>query len=328
LKRVDPFVLALFAAVGLGWLLPELGANDGPLHPPLLAKLGVGVIYFGQGLNLTTEELRHAGKALRVHALVQSVTFVLLPLLGWLLVYFGGALLGPELSLGIAFLCALPSTVSSAITLTAIARGNVSVAMINATLSSLLGIVVTPLLMRLSTHTAAEGPSFTKVVADLALSLALPFVLGQLLQPRLGGWARRHKRALQNLDRSIILLLIYTSFAESFHARIWESQGSGPLLLTVGSSAALFFVCLYCIGALCSIFALDRATRTAATFAAVTKSLATGVGMAHIVFGETLRLGPILLPLLVYHPLQLLVCSTLASRWARTTASVERITTQ
>jgi solute carrier family 10 (sodium/bile acid cotransporter), member 7 len=319
-KRPDGFVLGLFAVVLLAWLLPSLGASEGPLRPKLLGSVGVGIIYFGQGLSLTLGQLRQAGSALKVHALIQLCTFLFFPLLGVVLSRVLGPALGAGLALGVFFLCVLPSTVSSSVTLTALAQGNTSVALFNATASSLLGIVVTPLWLSLGSQKLSATLPFGEVVRDLVLSLALPFALGQLLQPWWGSWARSRRRAFQNLDRSIILLLVFASFAESFHTGAWLTQGWAALLLAGACSVGLFAFVMVCLRATCSALNLTRDERIAALFCGVTKSLATGVPIAHIVFGQSSQLGPVLLPLLVYHPLQLLVCSVLASKWAREAA--------
>jgi sodium/bile acid cotransporter 7 len=314
-KRIDGFVLALLAAACLAALVPWLGAVEGPLHPRLLNRAGVWLIYFAQGLLLSLAEFRHAGSAWRVHVLIQGLTFLGFPLLGIALLTLTRPWTGLDLGVGLLFLCALPSTVTSSVALTALARGHTSLAVVNAALSSMLGVVITPLWLTLALPVAARSAPLGPVFVDLALIMVLPLALGQLLRPWLGFWATQRRRAFGTLDRAIVVLLVFTALADSFHKRVWFEQGPRATLVAAFASIACLGLALWAALKLSSLMRLTNTDRSAVVFCSATKSLVTGVPLAQLLFGNDGHVGVILLPILVYHPLQLVVCSGLARKW-------------
>jgi solute carrier family 10 (sodium/bile acid cotransporter), member 7 len=238
------------------------------------------------------------------------------PLFGWLaLSVFGGAL-DPSLRLGIFYLCALPSTVSSSVALTAAAGGNVPAAVFNATLSSVLGVFLTPLWVGLVLGTAGASLPLGSVVLDLVIWLLLPLALGQLFRPLWGAWASRHKPAINVVDRVTILLLVYTSFCDSVVSGVWLGSGVLALLVTLLFSAALLGTLLVLSNALAKRMGLPLDDRIVLVFCGSKKTLASGVPMARLMFGTQPGLSLILLPIMIYHPLQLVVCGWLARRFA------------
>jgi len=307
-------------AVALAWLFPDAGAKGGSLHPELINKLGVSLIFFLHGLMLSFEALAAGARKWRVHALVQSSTFVLFPLLGLLLLGIAGSRLGPELRTGLFFLCALPSTVSSSVALTAAARGDVAVAVFNATLSSLLGVVLTPLWLGLVLGASGHPLPFGSVVLELVLWLVLPLLLGQAARPLLGRLALAHKARINAVDRLTILLLVYTSFCDSVKGGVWRS-GAASLGIATLASVLLLSVALALTWFAGRALGFARDERIAALFCGSKKTLASGVPMARLIFGAQPSLAVILLPIMIYHPLQLVVGGWLAGRLGR--ASVE-----
>jgi sodium/bile acid cotransporter 7 len=227
-----------------------------------------------------------------------------------------GHYLPEALALGLLYLCALPSTVSSSVALTAAARGNVPVALFNATLSSLLGVFATPLWIGLLLKSAGQALPLGKVVLDLLIWLILPLLLGQLSRPLLAALLEPRRSRIAVVDRVTILLLVYTSFCDSVKAGVWSSSGPGPVLFSLLASAALLFSMLKAVGLACDALGFSREDRIATVFCASKKSLAVGVPMAQLMFGAHPGIALILLPIMVYHPLQLIVCGFLASRWA------------
>ncbi|HKU37116.1 MAG TPA: bile acid:sodium symporter family protein [Polyangiales bacterium] len=319
MKRVDGFLIGMCLAVLLAWLWPAPGAHGGALHPELLNKLGVALIFFLHGLTLSSEALKAGTLRWPLHLLVQLSTFLLFPLLGLLSLALLRGRVEPALATGLFFLCALPSTVSSSVALTALARGNVPAALFNATLSSLLGVFITPFWLAAISGGGADAQALPlgKVILDLIEWLVVPFALGQLLHPKLGAFADRHKPQLQRVDRATILLLIYTSFCDSFQAGIWQGQGLVALSLSAAACALLLAVVMTCTSALARVFRLELPERIVAVFCGSKKTLASGVPMARLMFGHDPGLSLILLPLMIYHPLQLVVCGWFAARWAR-----------
>ena len=311
------------AAVALAWLLPGPGAKGGSLHPELIAKLGVSLIFFLHGLALSFAALSAGTRNWRLHLLVQLCTFGLFPLLGAAIVWSSGSALNPDLRTGLFFLCALPSTVSSSVALTATARGNVPGAVFNATLSSLLGVVVTPLWLAVVLGAAGHSLPIGNVVLELLLCLVLPLLVGQALRPLFGAFAARHKARIGVLDRVTILLLVYTSFCDSVKAGVWSS-GAAPLLISALISAALLGAAMAFITAVSRGLGFSLPDRIAALFCGSKKTLASGVPMARLIFGAHPGLGMILLPIMIYHPLQLVVGGWLAGRFASANTALER----
>lgn len=315
--KFDWFLVGLALAAALAWLFPTPGARGGWLQPELLTKAGVALIFFLNGAGLAFAALRAGALRWKLHLVVQLCTFLLFPLLG-----LGAlALLKPwlpvDLGLGFFYLCALPSTVSSSVALTAAARGNVPAAVFNATLSSLLGVLLTPLWVGLVLKTSGQALPLGEVLLDLFCWLVLPLLAGQLSRPLLAGWIARNKPLVNKVDRGTILLLVYTSFCDSVVSGVWTGQGWASLLWTLVGCTVLFVVVMQIVGAVSRALGFSTEDHITAVFCGSKKTLASGVPMAQLIFGAHPGLGLILLPIMIYHPLQLVICSVLAGRWAR-----------
>jgi solute carrier family 10 (sodium/bile acid cotransporter), member 7 len=315
--RPDWFLTGMIAAVLLAILCPGPGAKGGFLHPELLTKLGVALIFFLHGLLLSFGALKAGTMRWPVHLLVQASTFVLFPILGFAFIWFSGNAVSLELKLGFFYLCALPSTVSSSVAMTAAARGNVPVAVFNATLSGLIGVFLTPFWISLMLKGSGHPISMGKVVLDLVIWLILPLILGQLARPLLGGWAARNKKFVNKIDRTTILILVYTSFCDSVRTGVWTSHGLFPVVTAFFSTSALFIFVMLLMLWTSTHLGFSAEDWIAAVFCGSKKSLASGVPMAQLIFGTQSDLSMILLPIMIYHPLQLIVCGALASRWSR-----------
>ena len=315
--KFDWFLAGMALAVALAWLVPGPGAQGGALHPELLTKAGVALIFFLHGLALSFAALKAGTLKWRLHLVVQCCTFLFFPLLGLLLISGFGRFLSPDLRLGFFYLCVLPSTVSSSVALTAAAGGNVAAAVFNATLSSVLGIFLTPLWIGWMLQSAGNPLPLGPVILDLVIWLLLPLVVGQLARPWLGKWAGTHKKLINRVDRGTILLLVYTSFCDSVAKGVWSGQGISTLLLTVAGSLLIFYIVLTTAGFVCDMLKFTWPDRIAAVFCGSKKTLASGVPMAQLIFGAHPGMGFILLPIMIYHPLQLIICASLANRWAR-----------
>lgn len=318
LKRMvtDWFLCGMLLATLLAYFFPTFGATGGAMHAEWVVNIGIFVVFFLHGVNLSGEQIRHGLKNIRLHLMVQVFTFAVFPLI-WLACK---ALLGSQvpslLMLGFFYLCALPSTISSSVALTGSAGGNVPAAILNASLSSVLGIFLTPLLVSFVVGRGAGGIDLGSTLLDLCLMLLLPLVLGQFLRRWLAGFFGRYKRYTAVIDKLVILLLVYAAFCNSMVSGIWQQQGHGVLLSAVLGSAVLLAIILWATTRTARALRFDSADEIAAVFCASKKSLAAGVPMAALIFGDHPGLGLILLPIMIYHPLQLIVCSVLAERYA------------
>ena len=317
--KFDWFLTGMAAAVALAWLFPSPGAAGGWMYPEVLTKAGVALIFFLHGVALSFAAMKAGALRWPLHLLVQSGTFLLFPLLGLGLNLILGSQVSTGMKLGIFFLCALPSTVSSSVALTAAARGNVPGAVFNATLSSLLGVFLTPFWVALVLKSTGQAQSVLPVIIDLCQWLVLPLVLGQLSRPLLGAWAARNKKYIGLVDRGTIILLVYTSFCDSFKEGVWSGHGVTTLLLVLVISVALFAVVMSVMAVCSNALGFTREDKITAMFCGSKKTLASGIPMAKLIFGAHPALGMIMLPLMIYHPLQLIICGVLAERWGKRT---------
>jgi len=314
--KLDWFLGGMIVAVALAWLIPDPGAHGGILHPEIVNKVGVALIFFLHGVALSFGALKAGTLRWKLHLVVQLCTFLLFPLLGLGLFWLGGDWMLPGLKMGLFYLCALPSTVSSSVAMTAAARGNVPAAVFNATLSSLLGVFLTPLWVSLLLKSGGGSIPLGKVILDLVIWLILPLILGQICRPVLGAWIGRHKKGIHVVDRVTILVLVYTSFCDSMKAGVWSGQGLGTVAVTIVASTMVFFVVMAAVKAACNALGFKAEDRIAAIFCGSKKTLASGVPMAQLIFVNHPALSLILLPIMIYHPLQLVICGVLAGRWS------------
>jgi sodium/bile acid cotransporter 7 len=313
--KFDWFLKGMLVAVALAFIWPEPGAKGGFLQPELLNKIGIALVFFLNGLGLSLADMKDGALRWKVHLLVQGCTFLIFPILGLGILAMSGSWMSPPLQTGFFYLCALPSTVSSSVALTIAAGGNIAAAVFNATLSSLIGVVLTPLWMAVVLKQGGANFAVLPVIIDLLIWVVLPLVLGQLSRPMLGVWASHHKARIQIVDRLTILMLVYTSFADSVQQGVWSKYGPLVLIETVVGCVLLFAIVLGLMLWLARTFSLPVADRIAAVFCGSKKTLASGVPMAHLIFGSNPAIGMILLPIMIYHPLQLAVGGALAQHW-------------
>ena len=314
--KFDWFLKGMIAAVVLAFVFPQPGAHGGFLHPEVLNKVGIALVFYLNGLSLSMASLREGATRWRVHVLIQLSTFLVFPLLGLGLMQIGQDWMSPDMLLGYFYLCALPSTVSSSVALTAAARGNVPVALFNATLSALMGVVLTPLWMAWAMGHEGQPLDVWPVVVDLLIWVVLPLVAGQLSRPWLTVWAARHKTHIMRVDRWTILTLVYTSFSDSVQQGIWTQYGGIVLIQSLAVCGLLFFLVFQFTQFSARLMGLPDEDRIAAVLCGSKKTLASGIPMAHLIFGAHPALGLILIPIMLYHPLQLALGGVLSQRWA------------
>ena len=315
MSKPDPFLLALIATVLLASLVPCHGAAVPVFH--LLTIAVIAVMFFMQGARLSRTAILAGLGHWRLHLAILACTFGVFPLLGLGLHALVPGLLTPTLWLGVLFVCVLPSTVQSSIAFTSIARGNIPAAVCSATASNLLGILITPLLTGLVLAGSAHGGGVSgKGVLDIVLQLLLPFLAGQLLQPWIGGWALRNKTLLSFTDRGSVLIVVYTAFSEAVVQGLWHKVPVSQLGLVLLVDALLLGVILLVTRFGARALGFPREDEIAIVFCGSKKTLASGVPMANVLFPAAL-VGQIVLPLMIFHQLQLFVCAMLARRYVR-----------
>ncbi|WP_024694046.1 bile acid:sodium symporter family protein [Pseudomonas syringae] len=317
-KRVatDWFLLGMVLATVLAYFFPRFGATGGNMHAEYVINIGVFVVFFLHGVNLSSEQIKKGLRNWRLHLMIQAFTFVVFPVLWLACDKLLGSHVPALLMLGFLYLCALPSTISSSVALTGSAGGNVPAAILNASMSSVLGIFITPWLISLVVGTGAGGIDLGDTLLKLSLMLLLPLVLGQLLRPLLGTFFSRHKKYTGIIDKLVILLLVYAAFCNSMISGMWQSQGNSVILTAFIGTALLLAVILLMTTSTARVLKFNHADKVAAVFCASKKSLAAGAPMAALIFGTHPGLGLILLPIMIYHPMQLIVCSVIAENYA------------
>ena len=314
--RLDGFLLALVAVVVAAALWPQPGATGGVLHADWISTYGVAVVFFLYGLTLAPEKLRKGLAHWRLHIAVQAGTFILFPVIVLGLEAILRGIFPPEVGTGFFFIAALPSTVSSSVAMTSLARGNVPVAIFNATLSSLIGVFATPLLMAWFAQKTGYGFPLGAVILKVVILVLLPVGIGQVARRWLAEWAAQNSRWLRYADRAIILAIVYNAFCDSIVAGIWSANDVGLVIEMIVGVIVLFFIIYELMKIPCALLGFDREDTIACLFCASKKSLATGIPVAKIMFGANPAIGLIIAPLMLYHFCQLVIVSFIAQRHA------------
>jgi solute carrier family 10 (sodium/bile acid cotransporter), member 7 len=309
-QNADPYIALLLGTVLLAVLLPASGDTATGLGHG--TKAAVGAIFFLYGARLSTRQALEGMRHWRLQLLVLACTFALFPLLGLATRAFVPYVLTPGLQSGLLFLCLVPSTVQSSIAFTSVARGNVPAAICAGTYSSLLGMVATPLLA--AWLVGGQAGLSADGLAGITGQLLAPFVAGQLLRRWIGDFVTRHRRLLTYVDRGAVLLVVYTAFSQGMTQGIWGLVTPMRLLALLGVEAALLALMLTLTWYGAQRLGFARADRVVAVFAGSNKSLAAGLPMASVLFGAHASLA--VLPLMLFHQMQLVVCAFLSRRWA------------
>jgi solute carrier family 10 (sodium/bile acid cotransporter), member 7 len=311
-SSLDPFILSLLATVAIASALPARGS--GARFFSDLSAAGICLLFFLHGARLSPRAALDGLRQWKLHAYIFTLTFMLFPLLMLPLRLLEPGLIPHELFVGLVFLSVLPSTVQSSIAFTSIARGNVAAAVCSASLSNLIGVVLSPLLVSLllGANARVSGSS----MLDVAAQLLLPFIAGQLARPRIAPALKRHPRVLATVDRGSVLIVVYTAFGEGVVAGIWH-RVSWQQLVTLGViDIALLAAVLTTSSVGGRMLGFERGDRIAAVFCGSKKSLASGLPMATLLFPAA-TVSTIVLPLMLFHQIQLFACAALSKRYAR-----------
>ena len=314
-RSLDPFLVLLIAMVVLASLLPARG--EAAVWTDRIADLAIALLFFLHGAKLSREAIAQSIGNWRLHALVFAATYILFPLAGLATVLLAGPWMNPLLLTGLLFLTLLPSTVQSSIAFTAVAGGNVAAAVTSASLSNLIGILLTPLLVGLFMKAGGGGGlSGWASIQSIVVQLLVPFVGGHLLRPLIGGWVERNKTLLQPVDRGSILLVVYSAFSAAVVNGIWSRVGAVDLIELILLSGVILAFIMGATLLAARIFRLPRGDGIVLLFCGSKKSLVSGVPMAGALFAPA-QVGLVVLPLMIFHQLQLFVCAVLAARFRK-----------
>ncbi|MGN6645611.1 MAG: bile acid:sodium symporter family protein [Cytophaga sp.] len=311
---LNGFFFCLLGAVELASQFPHLGAENSMIPFSKIATYGVAVIFFFYGLKLSPQKMKEGLFNWRLHVLIQSTTFIIFPIVVLTLQYF--FTVGQEafsvLWLGIFYVAALPSTVSSSVVMVSIAEGNIPAAIFNASISSILGVFITPIWITLLIGSGFCQIDTSDVIIKLCIQVIVPVTAGLLLHKWLGFLTDKYKDLLKLFDQTIILVIVFTSFCESFAGDMFASYPISEIFVLAAGMLGLFLFIFGMMHLLSIAVKLNHEDRITLLFCGSKKSLVQGAVMGKVLFPNPLILGVVLLPLMLYHALQLVASSIIA----------------
>ena len=310
----DTFTLLLLSTVVLASFLP-IGGNAA-VYFGLATKFAIGLLFFLHGARLSREVVVAGLLHWKLHIVILAATFVLFPLLGLTTSVLVPGILSPSLYAGIVFLCVLPSTVQSSIAFTSMAGGNVPAAICAASASNISGMFLTPLLAGVLLTASGHAGFSLDALQSIMLQLLAPFVLGQILQPWIGNFIRSKNKILMPVDRGSILMVVYSAFSQSVNDGLWQTTSLHDLgiLLVIDIVILAIVLAVTMFGS--RLLGFSKPDEIAITFCGSKKSLASGVPIANVIFAGQ-SIGSIILPVMLFHQIQLIVCAVIARRYAR-----------
>lgn len=314
--RIDPFLVTLIAVVIIASFFPCEG--EAKKWFQYLTTAAIALLFFMHGAKLSRNAVLAGIGHWRLHLVIFSSTFILFPILGMGLSFIVPEWMSPTIYMGFLYLCALPATVQSAIAFTSVAGGNVAAAICSASASSLLGVFLSPLLVGFLIQTQEGGAQTDtwKAIRDIILQLMVPFIVGHLSRPLIASWVEKHKKLVNMTDRSSILLVVYVAFSEAVVEGIWHKIDAYSLLM-IGIVCCVLLAIVLLINVYSSrLLGFGKDDEITIVFCGSKKSLANGVPMANVLFPAPM-VGVMLLPLMIFHQIQLMVCAVLAQRYAQ-----------
>ncbi|PVM87942.1 bile acid:sodium symporter family protein [Caulobacter radicis] len=315
--KIDAYIIALFGMVVLASFLPVRG--QAAEITGWVVKIAIALLFFLHGAKLSREAVIAGVTHWRLHLTILAFTFVLFPILGLAISKVG--VLTPTMAAGMVFLACLPSTVQSSIAFTSIGRGNVAAAVCAASASNLFGIFLTPVLVGLLMNAHGDVGGWDSI-KSIVIQLLVPFIAGQIARPLVGKWIEKHKTLVGRVDRGSILLVVYSAFSAAVVEGLWRKVSPLELVVLLLVCGVLLTLVMLATMWGARLLGFSKADEVAIVFCGSKKSLATGVPMAGILFpGATA--GVLVLPLMIFHQIQLMACSVLAQRYAARPADDE-----
>ncbi|TDS17102.1 sodium/bile acid cotransporter 7 [Maribacter caenipelagi] len=312
--KIDKFVFFIIIAIVLAYLFPQWGTEESKFPLNTISSIGISLIFFFYGLKLSPDKLKQGLKNWKLHLLVQGSTFLLFPLLVLLLHPFIQNEEQQHIWLGFFFLAALPSTVSSSVLMVSLAKGNIPAAIFNASISGIIGIALTPLWMGYFVSDLQTDFDFKDIYIKLIVQIIIPVITGLLLHRFFGSFVQKHNSKITLFDKSIILLIIYKSFSKSFEKNIFSAVSILDLLFILIGVIFLFSTVFYLAKLISRKLHLNKEDQITAQFCGTKKSLVHGTVFSKILFGNIASIGIILLPLMLFHAIQILIISVMASK--------------
>lgn len=309
--KLDPNLMIILGSLALGLLLPVSGGAAEALN--LVEKVAIFVLFFGYGARLSAAESLAGLKNWKLHLAILGTTFVVYPLISLPMRLLPEAWISTPIRMGLIFLCLVPSTVQSSITFTSLARGNIAAAMVSATASNVLGVLLTPLLVIALIPDAGGGSVGLGQFLNVVVQLLLPFFLGQLSRFATAEFVARHKARLKYLDQGVICLIVYGAFSDLRVSGVWRQLMPSDLIGVLVIVAVVLSFMFWFTWHLGGWMGMPRGDRIALLFCGTKKSLATGVPMASVLFSGPI-VSVLVIPLMLYHQSQLIVSSVLAGR--------------
>ncbi|MDX5337546.1 MAG: bile acid:sodium symporter [Cyclobacteriaceae bacterium] len=313
---INGFLLGIFLAIGLASIFPEVGSESSGIPWKPMINVGIALVFFFYGVKLNPVQIKAGLSNWKLHLLIQLATFLLFPALVWMLM---GLMpwIEEEFQLGISYLSALPSTVSASVVMVSIAGGNLPGAIFNASISSLLGVVLTPAWMGVLAGGVEGEIDFWATLGELTVKVILPVTLGILSHGWLFPKLSRVLPKLKYVDQTVIMVIVFTSFAESFEQKIFSAFSGSSLVMTALTMLSIFMLVLIILWTLSRFLGFSREDQITTLFCGSKKSLVHGVVIGKVIFPNPAMLGLVLLPVMLYHIQQLILGSMLAGYLGR-----------
>ncbi len=317
---IDGFILSIFAAVVVAAVFPASGAFADVMDWVVTGL--IALLFFLYGTRLSPREALDGLTHWRLHTTILAFTFVLFPIVGLLLRPVLSPIIGDDLAAGFLYLTLVPSTVQSSIAFTSIARGNVAGAIVSASASNLIGVVLTPALVVLTMSSTAGVHISGDSILKICLEILVPFVVGQIVRPLVSPFLQKYAEPTKYVDRGSIVLVVYVAFSEGVKSGLWSSVTAFEVIMVGVVSLVLVCVMLAVTWYVPRRMGFDRADAIAIQFCGTKKSLATGLPLASVMFGGSI-VGFMVLPLMIFHQIQLVLCAWLSARYGREAAAEE-----
>ncbi len=313
---IDYFIIALLLAILCAFLNPDLGRTRESFSLSQISNYLLVLIFFFYGLKLDIPTIKKSLSNVKLHLLVQISTFIIFPALFFIYKYFFGGFYSENLEIGILFLCALPSTVSSSVVMVSIARGNIPAAIFNASISGMLGVFLTPLILSISVEAKQDLSELLNIFVALLFQIVLPVILGVMLNKKFNSFTKKHSQFFKLYDQFVIVMIVYSSFCDSFYMDMFADISSSDLTTLFAGLLILLFSVYFIIALISRLLNFSKEDSITATFCGSKKSLAHGVVMSKVIASSPSLIATMLLPIMIFHALQLIVISIIAKKIA------------